>query len=468
MADFASSIFLHHPSPTIILCEHHRLVAINNAASTIFDINQAGLIGCQSASACTSLSIKDLDIEFREGGQSWESFLHKSGNSSLPAVGGHKEGPETAQVNFRRRYPGGISPPISRHDSPVEDSFPLHQPKSTATTTRSPETLQAEVGVQSWKSEGCIFYIIAFSNLRPVESLTTTQRHEVLKEQEQEREHIWFEKAKAAIFDDTPRWSFISDPSGTSTYLNVHASAMANGERKKPMEWYNELGVLWDVDFKIRTRIEDYPLNMMRRTKQSFPPTLIGLYDPTSDARMICRAWGNPLYDALTGEYLGSVLWVQHIGTHEEVKAQEQMGKLRSFETICDTMPHYVWTADENGGGEWFSRQWLEYTGLTMEECMGLNWKRNIHPEDAERFLIAFEEAHNKATTYEIEARCRRADGVYRWMLKKGAPIKDSHGSVLRWVSPASQLTMRIVLTFQGRHQHRHTRECDRKEASSP
>jgi hypothetical protein len=34
---------------------------------------------------------------------------------------------------------------------------------------------------------------------------------------------------------------------------------------------------------------------------------------------------------------------------------------------------------------------------------------------------------------FEAEARVRRADGEYRWMLHRKIPLRDEHGKIVKW-----------------------------------
>jgi signal transduction histidine kinase len=56
-----------------------------------------------------------------------------------------------------------------------------------------------------------------------------------------------------------------------------------------------------------------------------------------------------------------------------------------------------------------------------------------LHPDDRDRVLKAWHEAVANGTPYEQEERHRGADGVYRWFLARGIPLRDAEGRILRW-----------------------------------
>ena len=47
-------------------------------------------------------------------------------------------------------------------------------------------------------------------------------------------------------------------------------------------------------------------------------------------------------------------------------------------------LPNLVWTDLPDGQCDYLSSQWGTYTGIPVEELLGLNWlERVIHPDDA-------------------------------------------------------------------------------------
>src|SRR2546429_386601 len=82
---------------------------------------------------------------------------------------------------------------------------------------------------------------------------------------------------------------------------------------------------------------------------------------------------------------------------------------------------------------EFVNRWGLEYTGLRFEDTQGSGWKIAVHPDDRAAFVSARRKALATGEPFEIEARFRRADGVYRWFLTRVAPLRDESGGIVRW-----------------------------------
>lgn len=96
------------------------------------------------------------------------------------------------------------------------------------------------------------------------------------------------------------------------------------------------------------------------------------------------------------------------------------------FHTMADSAPVMIWLSGTTKQCTWFNRQWLEFTGRSMEEELGNGWSEGIHPEDLERCLKTYAEAFDARQPFEMEFRLRRHDGNWRWILNHGVPIYES------------------------------------------
>ena len=46
----------------------------------------------------------------------------------------------------------------------------------------------------------------------------------------------------------------------------------------------------------------------------------------------------------------------------------------------------------------------------------------------------------NTTNTYLLECRLRRADGVYRWWLIHGTPLRDANGEIQKWLGTCTDI----------------------------
>jgi len=107
---------------------------------------------------------------------------------------------------------------------------------------------------------------------------------------------------------------------------------------------------------------------------------------------------------------------------------------------IMEALPQIVWTADAEGAVEWFNQRWYDYTGQEPGLGTGWSWESILHPEDLPCTLQRWEEARRSSTVYENEYRCRRHDGEYRWFLARAWPLRDTSGSVVRWLGTSTDI----------------------------
>jgi PAS domain S-box-containing protein len=110
------------------------------------------------------------------------------------------------------------------------------------------------------------------------------------------------------------------------------------------------------------------------------------------------------------------------------------------FRNLAESMPQIVWATRADGWNIYFNRQWMDYTGMTIEESYGHGWNKPFHPDDQQRAWDAWNNALENNRIYSIEARLRRFDGEYRWWLVRGVPQKNEKGNILKWFGTCTDI----------------------------
>ncbi len=110
------------------------------------------------------------------------------------------------------------------------------------------------------------------------------------------------------------------------------------------------------------------------------------------------------------------------------------------FRNLAESMPQIVWITRSDGWNIYFNQQWVGYTGMSLEESYGHGWNKPFHPDDQKRAWDAWQNAVNNGATYSLECRLRRADGIYKWWLIRGVPIKDEQGNILQWFGTCTDI----------------------------
>jgi PAS domain S-box-containing protein len=113
----------------------------------------------------------------------------------------------------------------------------------------------------------------------------------------------------------------------------------------------------------------------------------------------------------------------------------------RRYRTLAEALPQLVWTSQPDGRHDYFSRQWIEYTGIRAEEQLGFAWlEKVVHPEDRARVRDHWIAAMAGREEYDLEYRLRRADGYYRWFKARATPVRDG-GRIIRWFGACTDIT---------------------------
>ena len=105
----------------------------------------------------------------------------------------------------------------------------------------------------------------------------------------------------------------------------------------------------------------------------------------------------------------------------------------RESRTIVDGIPGMVALLTPGGDVEVVNRQLIEYFGQGLEQLRQWKITDTVHPADLAHVVEAFTRSIASGSPYEIVQRFRRSDGVYRWFLNCGLPVRDPSGQIARW-----------------------------------
>ena len=100
---------------------------------------------------------------------------------------------------------------------------------------------------------------------------------------------------------------------------------------------------------------------------------------------------------------------------------------------VVDTTPALIHTGRPDGHLDYFNKGWLDFLGKSLEDVCGWRWTDVIHPEDVAGIVQKWHAALSSGEPFEAEARVRCADGTYRTLLHRKAPLRDEHGNIVKW-----------------------------------
>jgi PAS domain S-box-containing protein len=174
------------------------------------------------------------------------------------------------------------------------------------------------------------------------------------------------------------------------------------------------------------------------------------------DERWSMRADGSRFFASglmmpLADASLGFVKILRDRTAHHEKEARLQESEER-FRLLATNIPQLVFRTQPDGTRTWGSPQWIDFTGLSLEDSLGHGWLDAIHPDDLEATQVGWEEAR-RVGEYYVEHRVRRApDGEYCWHQTRARPVEGGEDSQnLDWVGTMTDI--HDLRTLQDRQQ---------------
>lgn len=222
------------------------------------------------------------------------------------------------------------------------------------------------------------------------------------------------------------------DPSGKITYAGKRYLEQV-GSPLSHIEDFNALA-------RDLAHPEDFP-EMFKRASHGFATgqafvnrfrrrNIHGAY-PWIEAR------AQPLRDA----YGAIVQWyIISIDIEDEMRAQEALRQSeQSLRQLVETLPAMIYCATPNGEPTYRSLQLREYLGFNVGDKVARGSRLTgtldaVIPAD-EVMAVKDNYAHSLATgePYSMRHRLRRADGEYRWVETRAAPMRSADGSIVQW-----------------------------------
>ena len=143
-------------------------------------------------------------------------------------------------------------------------------------------------------------------------------------------------------------------------------------------------------------------------------------------------------------EFLDSVAALgQQIGQYlRRKRAEEALAEREEeFRALADNIPQLAWMAHADGAIYWYNKRWYEFTGTTLAETEGWDWRRVHHPDHVEQVTEGYRRAVKAGEPWEDTFPLRGHDGEYRWFLSRALPIHDEDGRIVRWFGTNTDVT---------------------------
>jgi len=150
---------------------------------------------------------------------------------------------------------------------------------------------------------------------------------------------------------------------------------------------------------------------------------------------------GSPRYDS-QGEFLGFIGHCLDI-TGNRQAAQALRDSEEKFRMLTTLAPVGVYLTDPGGNCLYVNGKWLEMSGGTLEEALGMGWVQAIHPDDRERVLSSWQRMVESHGTWGLEYRFLSRSGKVTWVYGVALERLDDEGRVIGYVGANSDITDR-------------------------
>jgi two-component system CheB/CheR fusion protein len=101
---------------------------------------------------------------------------------------------------------------------------------------------------------------------------------------------------------------------------------------------------------------------------------------------------------------------------------QELRESEKRFRTLADTAPVFIWISSPGTAMEFVNRRFIDDTGQTAENLLGVKWHELVHEADLPGYLAVCAAAEAAHKGYDHELRLQKADGRYCWTRFVGVP----------------------------------------------
>ena len=142
------------------------------------------------------------------------------------------------------------------------------------------------------------------------------------------------------------------------------------------------------------------------------------------------------------GTVIGASSIARDISERKQAEEVLRQSETR-FRDMADNAPVMIWISGIDKLSTYVNKQFLDFTGRTMEQELANGWTEGIHPDDYVHCLDTYTTNFDSRNRFEIEYRLRRADGEYRWIFANGTPRFASDGEFLGYIGSCVDITER-------------------------
>jgi len=141
------------------------------------------------------------------------------------------------------------------------------------------------------------------------------------------------------------------------------------------------------------------------------------------------------------------------------MKVAEHDPDLALLQELVDSLPALIHTSRPDGYLDFFNQRWLEFVGLRLEDLEGWKWTAAVHEDDVTALVARWRTCLVSGEPFVFEARVRRADGEYRWMLHQKVAVRDEGDRIVKWYGSSIDIEDRKEAEERACRQQRELRQ---------
>ena len=234
----------------------------------------------------------------------------------------------------------------------------------------------------------------------------------------------------------------VADLNGNLIYLNVTARKL--------------LGVPDDENIKNFSAVDFYTADELERLKKDIIPNIsaetgwqgtLHIMNHVTREVVPCHANILLIKDPETGEPIARGATLHDLRPelnarqHLAEKNAELQKTIKELEFLANSIPSVVWTSTPNGELDYINRRWYEHSDVPIEQSLGTNWAKTMHPDDMEAAWAAWGESLKTGNPYQIEFRLTDKKGLYRWWLVRALPLRNDNNQIIKWYGTNTDIT---------------------------
>lgn len=188
------------------------------------------------------------------------------------------------------------------------------------------------------------------------------------------------------------------------------------------------------IDYHLKDAFGSQLIESIHHHKQTHTPII--MISGNSDERIVADVMRDGIFDYLPKRHLDLKTLKEciHASLYWAQTENDLIEKRARLSQLAEGLPQLAWTCTKDGNCDFLNRRWCDYTGIPLEQQLGLEWLKQVHPDDRDLLLNKWLTATQTETELSLVFRIRRYDGEFRWFDTRATPHRDAQGNIIRWL----------------------------------